>query len=254
MANDTFEHFKSVIRTLPPQSPYQPLPNCLKLAASGRLSIYYAPFDYVNPTARIVIVGITPGLVQAVNAINKARELLRHTDDSAMVLRGVKSVASFCGPMRQNLVRMLDYIKLNRKLGISSTADLFGSHQHLAHFTSMLRNPVFVGGKNYSGTPSMLQTSFLKDCLKRYFLADLKGLQDAYWVPLGPKVSEALTWVASQGHLPSDRILHGLPHPSGANAERIAYFLDEKPKKQLSAKTNPDAIDRNKDALLRLIG
>jgi hypothetical protein len=36
----------------------------LLLAQAGRLKIYYCPFDYVNPLAKVVIVGITPGLHQ----------------------------------------------------------------------------------------------------------------------------------------------------------------------------------------------
>jgi len=42
--------------------------------------------------------------------------------------------------------------------------------------------------------------------------------------------------------------LHGLPHPSGANAERIAYFLGRKDRSALSAKTDAarlDAINRD---------
>lgn len=42
----------------------------------------------------------------------------------------------------------------------------------------------------------------------------------------------------------------GMPHPSGANAERIAYFLGRKPKAALSAKTNADTIDAMKSQLL----
>ena len=34
-----------------------------------------------------------------------------------------------------------------------------------------------------------------------------------------------------------------MPHPSGANAERIAYFLGRKSRDQLSVKTNADRID-----------
>ena len=30
----------------------------------GNIEIYYAPFDYINTKAKIVIVGITPGLQQ----------------------------------------------------------------------------------------------------------------------------------------------------------------------------------------------
>ncbi|CAB3804771.1 hypothetical protein [Pararobbsia alpina] len=66
--------------------------------------------------------------------------------------------------------------------------------------TSILRHPVFVDGANYNGTPNMVRTPFL--------------LQ--------------LEWFEKRGLIPAGRILHGLPHPSGANAERIAYFLGRK--------------------------
>ena len=34
-----------------------------------------------------------------------------------------------------------------------------------------------------------------------------------------------------------------MPHPSGANAERISYFLGRKPRERLSAKTDPHKLD-----------
>lgn len=36
----------------------------LSLAQDGALRVCYAPFDYVNPTAKLVLVGITPGTTQ----------------------------------------------------------------------------------------------------------------------------------------------------------------------------------------------
>ena len=48
--------------------------------------------------------------------------------------------------------------------------------------------------------------------------------------------------MAEQGVIQRNQILAGMPHPSGANAERIAFFLGEKAKKDLSAKTNPTII------------
>jgi hypothetical protein len=41
-----------------------------------------------------------------------------------------------------------------------------------------------------------------------------------------------------------------LPHPSGANAERIAYFLGNKARESLSIKTNPDLLDQAKVKIL----
>ena len=40
-----------------------------------------------------------------------------------------------------------------------------------------------------------------------------------------------------------------IPHPSGANAERIAYFLGQKPRDRLSAKTDPTRIDAARASL-----
>jgi len=49
--------------------------------------------------------------------------------------------------------------------------------------------------------------------------------------------------------LAADRILHGIPHPSGANAERIAYFLGRKDEAALSRQTNGAQIDADRLAL-----
>ncbi len=56
-----FEQFVSSMRMFNSSSAL-PLPANLKLAEDGKISIYYAPFDYVNPHAKVVLCGITPGL------------------------------------------------------------------------------------------------------------------------------------------------------------------------------------------------
>jgi hypothetical protein len=63
-------------------------------------------------------------------------------------------------------------------------------------------------------------------------------------------VSEGLDWLAERGVIDASRILHGLPHPSGANAERVAYFLGRKDKGTLSANTNGDQLDATREALI----
>jgi hypothetical protein len=45
------------------------------------------------------------------------------------------------------------------------------------------------------------------------------------------------------------RILDGLPHPSGANAECIAYFLGTKSKERLSAKTDAKKLEGARELL-----
>ena len=47
----------------------------------------------------------------------------------------------------------------------------------------------------------------------------------------------------------SCQVLAGLPHPSGANAERIQYFLGRKDASRLSEKTNASLLDAARAAL-----
>jgi hypothetical protein len=118
------------------------------------------------------------------------------------------------------------------------------------HVTGALRQPVFVSGTNYNGTnPNMLTTPLLQSQLIDYFGQEAAQMQDAVFVPLGPKVSLALSWLARRGMLDEGRILYGIPHPSGANAERIAYFLGRKEKNALSSRTNGSQIDADRRAL-----
>jgi hypothetical protein len=254
MAINQFEIHKKFIQNAPSFSTKTPLPDSLLLKKDGKISIYYAPFEYVNENAKIVIVGITPGLQQAANALNAAKIGIDKGSSSADILKTVKSFASFSGPMRDNLIRMLDYVGIHKKLGISSTELLFSSHANLVQMASILKNPVFIDGENYSGIPSMIKTPLLRESVQEFFVTEISNkLKTALFIPLGPKVTETLEWLASQKIINENQILSGMPHPSGANAERIAYFLGNKPKDQLSIKTNPDSIDKNKRDLLQKI-
>ncbi|WP_207064021.1 hypothetical protein [Motiliproteus sp. SC1-56] len=228
------------------------LPEELKLSSSGQIETFYAPFEYVNPEARIVICGITPGLQQALIALQVAGETIRAGESVDAALLAAKQTASFAGSMRSNLIRMLDFVGINVHLGIESCSDLFGSHRHLLHTTSALRYPVFKSGKNYSGAPSMLRHSDLRAQVDLLLAKDLAAMpRETILVPLGDKVTEALEYVAAKGTIDERRILSGLPHPSGANAERIKFFLGEKPLDQLSSKTNGQVIATARSTLFR---
>lgn len=248
MTQSLFPRFADTVRNLTDVEVSDPR-TATKLAlahteANGRtVSMVYAPFDHVNPTARIVIIGLTPGLQQARNALSAAQAALRrgaNVDDAAAE---AKVFASFSGPMRANLVAMLDKIGVARRLGLASTALLWSERADLVHFTSALRYPVFVDGENWSGQPDALRVPAMLDWLLTYLGDELRSLRGALLVPLGPKVSAMLDYLANQGIVDRSAILDGLPHPSGANAERIAYFLGKKTRDQLSAKTDPARLD-----------
>ncbi|WP_027776738.1 hypothetical protein [Paraburkholderia caledonica] len=243
--NNRFANFASAIETLVLDRVSQPseIPASFLLGQDGPLTSHYIPFDYVNSTARLVLVGITPGFTQWKNAMREAQVQLRAGVSAHVAHRTAKQTGAFSGAMRPNLISLLDHIGLHRWLGLTSCDALFGSAGHLVQTTSILRHPVFVDGKNYNGTPSMVRTPFLQQQIDEHFAAEAKALDKAVFVPLGPKVSEGLDWLARRGVIPADRILHGLPHPSGANAERIAYFLGRKDRGALSAKTNAEKLD-----------
>jgi hypothetical protein len=96
----------------------------------------------------------------------------------------------------------------------------------------------------------MIRTPFLRDQILAHFSQEAAQLNDPVFIPLGPKVTETMAWLAEQGVINKDRILDGLPHPSGANAERIAYFLGRKEKSALSVKTNAAQLDTLKSTLM----
>jgi hypothetical protein len=97
----------------------------------------------------------------------------------------------------------------------------------------------------------MLTNHKLRAQIEKYLLPEFASLaSDIIYIPLGPKVEEAFEFAVGEGLIKQKQILGGLPHPSGANAERIAYFLNEKPEEQLSAKTNPKKIDEARKKIL----
>lgn len=224
----------------------------LLIGESGTLSAYYAPFDYINRDAKVVICGITPGMQQAQIALNEAQQAMASGADSRTVLRQAKETASFAGAMRKNLVRMLDTIGFHHYLKAESCTVLFNELKAQVHYTSALRYPVFKDGKNYSGSPSMVSNPFLRNMLDTTLAEECLALeQNTIFVPLGGKVEEALRYLASKGVIREEQILAGLPHPSGANAERIAYFCGDKSRETLSNKTNPDELDTRKARLIQ---
>lgn len=255
MPTELFDQYASIICGLKEGDlkDVKSLPSALQMDRDGDLVAYYAPFDYVNTQAKIVLVGMTPGFTQARNALIEAQRRLKAGDSNQVALIAAKQTGAFSGSLRPNLVGMLDYLKLNQWLGITTCDDLFGNASHLSQTTSALRYPVFINNENYNGTPNMTKHPMLQKMLREYFVEEVEMLDDALYIPLGPSVTQALAWLAAQGLVDGSRVIEGLPHPSGANAERIAYFLDKKQKCDLSTKTNPDKIDRAKAELQKKI-
>lgn len=210
----------------------------LLVASDGDVRTFYAPFDYIEARARLVVVGITPGKTQAVNAIEAAQKALSRGSSIEAALAEAKLVGSFSGALRGNLIAMLDGIGVHEHFGLPSTAELFRPGSTEVHFTSAVRYPTFVSGANYNGTPDMLKSPMLRRMVEKYLAEEAAFLPDAIWLPLGPKAEAAVKHLVAMGRLDRKRVLAGMPHPSGANAERVAVFLGRKASNLASSRTN----------------
>jgi hypothetical protein len=88
----------------------------------------------------------------------------------------------------------------------------------------------------------MLRTPLLREMIDAHLVEEARLLPQALWLPLGPKADAAVQHLAKLNLLDPARILSGLPHPSGANAERVAVFLGRKAPELASRKTNPQIL------------
>ena len=183
------------------------------------IEIYYAPFDYINSKAKIMIVGITPGLqqmLQSFEAVNEGRSL-----------KEVKDLSSFKGSMRTTLIKYLDALNINKKLRIKSCESLFNTNSKYLHSTSLIKYPVFDKGRNYSGS-GLLKKKILLDFLEAHFVKELKKLDKTIIVPLGNTVSSTIEYLNNEFKLNLKCFLKGFPHPSGLNVRKDIQFKENK--------------------------
>lgn len=226
----------------------------LRMGGDDQLVVEYAPFDAIEREANLAIVGLTPGRTQAANSLEELRRQLESGASLEQALMAAKKFAAFSGAMRANLLAMLDAIGIPALFGRKHAEAFFAKESGGVHFTSALRYPVFLSnGDNYSGSPDPLKHAYLRSMIEIMLAEEAAALPDAVWVPVGKHAEAALNHLASKRLMSSDRIISGLPHPSGANAERIAYFLGRKARLSLSSKTNADVIDAAREKLARQV-
>jgi len=195
----------------------------------NNIEIYYAPFEYVNSRAKIMIVGITPGfqqMLQSFEVINEGKSL-----------KEVKDLSSFKGSMRTTLVKYLNELKVNKTLKIKSCESLFNKDNKYLHTTSLVKYPVFDKGKNYSGS-NILKKKILIEFIEKNFLQELKTLKKSIIIPLGNTVSSTIEYLNNKYDLKLTCFLKGFPHPSGANARKNIQFKENRSSMMKLLKSN----------------
>jgi hypothetical protein len=140
----------------------------------GDFGQFYAPFDWINDGADIVLIGITPGKRQAKSALKALRTALITGTSTEEAARMAKQAASFEGDMRDIAAQLTNRFGLHKLFRLADVAELFGAASHRAHYTSLLRYPVLhwqtkqkkdrtktTGWFDYSGGDSAFTTDSL---------------------------------------------------------------------------------------------
>ena len=240
---DLFERFKPILTGQNPPSLRDPR---LLMDEAGPLKIYYAPFEYLNPRAKIVLVGITPGPTQMVNANREARAAFAGGATDLEAIKIAKDAAAFSGePMRGNLIRQLNHWGFDEWLGQQDASAFFSTANDLVQTTSLLRYPVFVKDADYRGTPDMLKTPLLRRYLLEHFVSEIEALPEAVFVGLGPAVQKVLVGLAAEGLIAAERIIGGMLHPSPNCTYRINYLVGDR-QGEVPHATNPAPYDQGR--------
>lgn len=232
----TLDDYKDIIKNLPVKNKYtkeEILIDEFLIDKENNIELYYALHnEFLNPKAKIFIIGITPGFQQMSTAISTARKELEHTDNISEIQYKCKVAARFSGSLRKNIISMLDDIKLNEAMNIGSVSELFEEKDYLLHTVSLVPYPVFVKKENYTGhTPKLIKSDFLMKYVYENFIDEFRKLENSsniILIPLGKAVEEVLLKLQEEKVIGENQILVGFPHPSGANVNRVKQFEEYK--------------------------
>lgn len=228
-----FSHFRPVMEEMKEltRSGMEPL----KLAEEeeNHLEIFYAAHtDYMDSQARVVFIGICPGFEQMKLSFDLVKTMENWPAED--VLRQAKIQARFGKSMRRNLIELADRTDLPALLGLHSSAELFDPDCHLMDNTTLLPYPVFYKRKNYTGhTPKIARSPLLFGICQSQLETVARTWPHAVFIPLGRCVDETLRYL---GLIPDEQIVHGFPHPSGANGHRWRQIEENLP--QINRKLN----------------
>ncbi|KWU26302.1 hypothetical protein [Burkholderia cenocepacia] len=201
--------------------------------------VQYIPFEYVNPHAKLVIVGITPGNTQISGTYATFEQMLRSGETKEEILRTVKRLNSFGGDsMKPNLLKMLRFFEFERLLGIADVAELWGDSHHLFQATSVVPNAAFKwankrgvsGWQMFAGSfADVMKSRVYRQQFEQVFLPSVERMNaSAVYVGLGPTPDAALRFCVDKGLIRADQFIGSFPHPSSGAGDQVAYFLRQK--------------------------
>ena len=163
-------------------------------------------FDYVNPEAEVVIVGITPGNSQT----KGSRE--------GLTPKGIKQKYAFKG-LTNNMAKMLDYIGVNTFLGINSCKSLWKEDFDRVEMTSLLKNATYkvTGSKKemFKDADMITKSEDLRKEFEEGFVKDCEQYNNArLFVACGQGVYDELMKLKERGVITAPVV--AIAHPSGS--------------------------------------
>ncbi|MEX3071502.1 hypothetical protein AB3Y13_06750 [Vibrio alginolyticus] len=233
--SELFSKFSGTIERLDHKADDSSPVNDLRLWQNDlkHLECFYAPFEHVNTSAKIVLIGITPGRTQMNRALNAASSSIKARSSIDNAVSEVKRIGSFSGTMRPNIVNTLNKLGYPNRLGINDSSDLWDTKNNLVNFCSLLKYPVFIKGKDYNGNPNPFKVRELESLLIDGFVKDLQSISPAAEIiPLGDFVADVISELDRRKLIPQkitrfEGKIVAPPHPSGANAESISLLLSD---------------------------
>lgn len=222
---DIERHYRWLPRTTPRN--LSDLPAQLRIFSDRKLAIWFSPHGDPAPSPRVCILGITPGWRQMQLAYEGAAKAMAGGMTRHAAARLGKPAVPFAGSMRHNLNAMLDDLGLPHLLGHHRASTLFASDQ--LRTGSVLKYPVFRHDANYSGhAPAPLTHPVLREMVDVVLARELRQMGTIPILPLGKAVESVLSYCVERGHLHSNQVLCGFPHPSGINGHRHQQFAQHR--------------------------
>jgi hypothetical protein len=209
------------------------------LASDGRDQIFYIPFEHVNTSARIVMVGITPGPEQIVLAYRTVSSKIKVGLADEKILVDAKKHGAFGGPtMRPKLLQMTKHFRFAELLEIEKEEQLWADRADLLHSTSVVPHAAFRKGKMFAGSFDEIQRSnIFRESFERDFVRSLSALSpDALYIGLGPTPLAALDWCVGQGLVRANQVLGAFAHPSTNGGSQVDVYLGIRSVADLNAK------------------
>ena len=190
--------------------------------------IIYTPFEKLNHNAKIMMVGITPGETQLINAYKAIKNGQAKTSLEA------KRIGAFSGKLNEVLIGSLNSIWPKRKelFGVKDCKELFTEKNDIVHSTSLLKDAVFekASKKNSSSdyvkfkdAYKIFKSDLLLEELNRYFIKECNTLSESIpIICLGDGVFNVVTKLKEEEIIKQDKIIF-IPHPSFH--QQLAFLL-----------------------------